>query len=159
MDVKPKIRIACFIDGFNLYHAINNIGRNELKWLDLWKLMECFVNPHIHEIIAVYYFSAFAEWLPDAFARHRAYVAALEQRGVKPVMGRFKRKDMSCKGCGRTWIAHEEKESDVNIAIWMVREAFNSNYDEAFLVSQDSDLAPALGFRYGLSPAKHNEYD
>jgi len=59
-------------------------------------------------------------------------------------MGRFKKKQRSCRACGRTWIGHEEKESDVNIAVWMVREAFRSNYDELFLISQDSDLVPAL---------------
>lgn len=140
----PKIRVACFIDGFNLYHAIDNLGRNELKWVNLWQLMECFVNPTAQEIIAVYYFSAFAEWLGEPVKRHKVYVRALDHYGVTPVMGRFKEKRLACVKCGQSWIGHEEKQSDVNIAVWMLREAFRGNYDEAFLVSQDSDLVPGL---------------
>jgi uncharacterized LabA/DUF88 family protein len=59
-------------------------------------------------------------------------------------MGRFKEKTAYCSKCHHKWIGHEEKQSDVNIALWMFREAYRSSYDEAFLVSQDSDLAPAL---------------
>ena len=147
VNLQPsKIRVACFIDGFNLYHAITKLGRNELKWVNLRQLMEQFIDPNSHEIVAVYYFSAFAYWLPGATKRHQAYIDALRFYGVTPVMGRFKEKELSCKRCGRAWIAHEEKQSDVNIAVWMVREAYRDNYDEAFLVSQDSDLVPALEF-------------
>jgi uncharacterized LabA/DUF88 family protein len=145
MDVK-MIRVACFIDGFNLYHAVHDLRRNELKWLNLRKLMEHFIDPKIHEIVAIYYFSAFAEWLPAEVRRHKAYVEALKYFGVTPVMGRFKEKELSCNRCDHAWTGHEEKQSDVNIAIWMVREAFRNMYDETFLVTQDSDLAPVLEF-------------
>jgi hypothetical protein len=45
LTLVKKARVACFIDGFNLFHAIKNLGRNELKWVNLWKLMECFIDP------------------------------------------------------------------------------------------------------------------
>jgi len=57
MDVNPdqsKIRVACFVDGFNLYHAIDEMDREELKWVNLWKLMESFIDPTIHQIVGVY---------------------------------------------------------------------------------------------------------
>lgn len=133
------------MDGFNLYHAVNDLKRNELKWVDLRKLMECFIDPKVHKISDVYYFSAFAEWLTEPAKRHKIYVNALKSRGITPVLGRFKDKDLGCSKCGHRWVGHEEKQSDVNLAIWMVREAYRSNYDEAFLVSQDSDLAPVIG--------------
>jgi uncharacterized LabA/DUF88 family protein len=141
-----RTRVACFIDGFNLFHAIKNLGRNELKWVNLWKLMECFADPKVHKIVAVYYFSAYATWIKEAFEIHQAYVAALECCGVRAVFGKFKEKQLSCFDCHREWLGHEEKQSDVNIAIWMIREAFRNNYDEAFLVTQDSDLVPAVEF-------------
>lgn len=139
-----KIRVACFIDGFNLYHAICELNRDELKWVNLRALMEQFIDRSKQEIVAVYYFSAFAYWLPAQRARHESYVLALRHYGVTPVMGQFKEKPGQCLKCGCRWTAHEEKQSDVNIALWMFREAYRSSYDEAFLVSQDSDLKPAL---------------
>ncbi len=59
-------------------------------------------------------------------------------------MGHFKEKDRECKNCHRRWIAHEEKETDVNIALWLLREAYKDNFDEAFILSRDSDLTPAI---------------
>ena len=61
-----------------------------------------------------------------------------------PVMGRFKDKPVTCRSCGNHWNSPEEKQTDVNLALWLVREAFRSKYDEAFLVTQDSDLVPAV---------------
>jgi uncharacterized LabA/DUF88 family protein len=141
-----KIRVSCFIDGFNLYHAIDNLGQNHLKWVNLRKLMECYIDPNIHDLTSVYYFSAYADWLEDQNRRHKAYTKALQLSGVTPIMGSFKRKSMKCFSCNHEWIGHEEKQTDVNIALWMIREAIHGSYDQLFLVSRDSDLAPALEF-------------
>ena len=90
------------------------------------------------------YFSAHATWLPDPYRRHRAYVAALRATGVECVMGYFKEKDRGCKACGATWVAHEEKETDVNIGLYMLDAAYQNEYDRALLISADSDLVPVL---------------
>jgi uncharacterized LabA/DUF88 family protein len=147
-------RVACFIDGFNLYHAIDNLGRPHLKWLDLRQLMSVFTDPARHEVTAVFYFSAFATWRPAPYERHRAYVAALRATGVTPVMGHFKIKDRKCPDCGHEWEGHEEKETDVNAALWLLDEAYRDNYDDAFIVSRDSDLAPAVRMVRARFPAK-----
>lgn len=133
-------RITCFIDGFNLYHAIAELGEPRLKWLDLWRLMERYAAQPYQKVTAVYYFSAFAKWIPDAYKRHRIYVRALQSTGVEPVMGVFKTKDRSCNSCGYQWTGHEEKETDVNIGLYMLNEAYKGTFDHAFLVSNDSDL-------------------
>jgi len=59
-------------------------------------------------------------------------------------MGKFKRRKKSCFNCGHSWLHHEEKETDVNIALHLVRGAFLDTYDCALLVSGDSDLVPAV---------------
>lgn len=148
MIVKPnsegRIRVACFVDGFNLYHAISDLRRPELKWVSLRSLMGCFLDPARHELGNIFYFSAFVHWNTGKQARHQAYVNALKAEGVIPVMGRFKDKPVTCRSCGNHWNSPEEKQTDVNLALWLVREAFRSKYDEAFLVTQDSDLVPAV---------------
>ena len=137
-------RVACFIDGFNLYHAINDLGQEHYKWVNLRKLLEFFIDRKSHYMVSIFYFSAFASWLPGLYARHRQYVKALRAKGVVPVMGRFKTKILNCRKCRCEWPAHEEKESDVNIALWMLDRAYRDEFDRACLVSSDSDLVPAV---------------
>lgn len=147
-------RVCAYIDGFNLYHAIDDLRDHRLKWLDLHSLMQVFTDPKVHEIRAVNYFSAYADWLQGAKKRHKAYVTALESVGVTAVMGNFKPKDRTCKSCKVTWTGHEEKETDVNIALSLLDDAYNDKYDVAFLVSRDSDLVPALKLVRARFPKK-----
>jgi hypothetical protein len=39
------MRVATFIDGFNLYHAIRGLRNNRLKWCDVRALVEMFLHP------------------------------------------------------------------------------------------------------------------
>ena len=144
MTVNQVDRVAAFIDGFNLYHSIHDLQHNHLKWVNLWKLSECFVKKNSQNLIDVYYFSAYADWMPDKTLRHRAYVKALISAGVTPVMASFKKKDRKCRECGHMWKGHEEKETDVNIAVAMLNGAHHNEYDHAYLVSRDSDLTPVV---------------
>jgi uncharacterized LabA/DUF88 family protein len=143
-SLKPK-RVIAFIDGYNLYHAIDDAGRHDLKWLNLWELSEALIrNDRRAELVEVLYFSAFATWKPEQYARHRHYVAALKSAGVKIILGNFKRKPRKCNRCLNEWTAHEEKESDVNIAIHLLDKAQRDEYDEALLLTADTDLTPAI---------------
>jgi len=147
---QEKSRVACLVDGFNLYHAIDDLRDDNgqrmdyLKWLDLWSLASAFITPQTESITSVYYFSAFATWIPDAYRRHRLYTAALEAKGVTLVMGKFKEKHRGCKRCGAAWIAHEEKETDVNFAIHLLNAAHTGAFDRALLVTADSDICPVI---------------
>ena len=39
-----KIRVNAYVDGFNLYHAIDELGHNHLKWVNLRALCEQFLR-------------------------------------------------------------------------------------------------------------------
>ena len=150
--------MACFIDGFNLYHAIDNLRDEQhnqlehLKWLDLRSLASAFLPPSTHEICKVLYYSAYATWRPDAYKRHREYVTALEARGVTAVMGRFKEKNERCNKCAHQWKGHSEKESDVNFALGIVAEAHIGSFDHALIVTADSDQCPTIRLVCKLFP-------
>jgi uncharacterized LabA/DUF88 family protein len=148
------MRVSAFIDGFNLYHAIDDLRRNDLKWIDLRKLMEHFVDPAVGQLNQVYYFSAYCDWDREKQNRHKVYVRALRHHGVEPIMGKFQPHQMQCHGCDREWVTHEEKQSDVNLAISLVREAYRDTYDRALVVSSDSDFAPALRLLSEAFPGK-----
>ncbi len=149
-----KQRVQCYIDGFNLYHAIDNLKRPQLKWFNLKGLMSVFIDQNIHSLKEIYYFSAYADWMPESSRRHRELVAALENNGVTPILGQFKAKDKSCKKCGAQWVGHEEKETDVNIAIHLLKNALLDNFDIAYLVTRDSDMTPAVKMIKDLCPQK-----
>ena len=146
-------RIIAYIDGFNLYHAIHDLKRPSLKWLDLWALANSLSRPG-ESVIEVNYFSAYATWRSDAHRRHIDYVKALEHVGVTCIMGHFKSKTNTCKSCGATWVQHEEKETDVHIASRMVVDACEDRFDRAMLITADSDLAPALNIIKTRFPKK-----
>ena len=118
------------------------------------RLCQVFASTPDHILGTVYYFSAFATWRREAFARHQVFVAALEVVGVTPVMGKFKEKDRSCRRCKSAWKDHEEKETDVNIALYLLRDAYQDLFDRALVISGDSDLSPAIRMLRDLFPHK-----
>ncbi len=137
-------RVAVFIDGFNLYHAIKALRVEHLKWLSLRKLSEEFASAPQFTIDHLFYFSAYATWIPDALIRHRKYIKALKEEGTTVVLGKFKKKDRKCPACHTRWKGHEEKETDVNIALYLLDGAYRNIYDHAIILSADSDLVPAI---------------
>ena len=138
-----KIPTITYIDGFNLYHSIDELGRPELKWLNLWSLAESLIRKN-EELVEVNYFSAYATWLPDAYRRHRQYTKALQAVGVQLVLGQFKDKHLKCRKCGRMYVTKEEKETDVNIALRLVTDGLLDRYERAILITADTDLKPAI---------------
>jgi hypothetical protein len=106
-------RVACYVDGFNLYHAIDDLDKRHLKWLDLRALAQSLCRDG-EQLVKVAYFSAYATWRPDSYARHRTYIAALKNLGIDCHMARFSEQSASCLKCGATWKRHEEKETDVH---------------------------------------------
>ncbi|MHC8507898.1 MAG: NYN domain-containing protein [Rhodospirillales bacterium] len=141
-------RAAFFIDGFNLYHAINNLKKPHLKWLNLWSLGKRLIPQHSEVLVRVAYCSAYPTHIPDKpdkMVRHREYVKALQAAGVECIMGNFKKRPKTeCKSCGHTWQTHEEKESDVNLAVYLLDGAHLNEFDHAYLVTSDSDFAAVV---------------
>lgn len=146
--------ICVYIDGFNLYHALLKFQDDKVKWLDLSALSQRLISPQSEKVQSIFYFSAFAHWLPDKMARHEVYVKALEATGVTCILGHFKNKDRRCKSCGYTWTAHEEKETDVSIGISLLNDAYKQRYEKAYLVTRDSDLMPAVRMVRAEFPTK-----
>ena len=146
-------RVITYIDGFNLYHALHDLKRPAVKWLNLWSVSESLLRAG-EQLIAVKYFSAYATWLPGPYSRHRKYVTALQHVGVEPIMGKFKTKPRRCATCGAKWVGHEEKETDVHIAVQLVSDALSDRFERAIIISADSDLAPAIRLVKQSAPMK-----
>lgn len=146
-------RVAVYIDGFNLYHAIDDLRRPHLKWLDLNALALSLCR-NGESLVKTAYFSAYATWLPDAFHRQRHYVAALKATSVECHMARFSEKIGHCRSCGSSWKAHEEKETDVHFSLTFLEDAMDDRFDRAIIISADSDHVPAVRRVRARFPAK-----
>ncbi len=159
--------VRAYIDGFNLYHAIDDLKQNHLKWVDLQKMISFFVDEHTQQLVKVHYFSAFATWLPESCGRHRQYIKALEARGVDVNMSTFFKKWRKCKhkwdaggaaGQGDftvKFLSHEEKQTDVKLALQLLNHArLEGSCDRIILVTGDSDIAPAVKMVRGYFPDK-----
>ncbi len=138
-------RVAFFIDGFNLYHSLKD-NAPECRWLNLRKLCEHYINPEKESIVSIFYFSAIATWQPnqEKVQKHMKYIERLRRENIIPILGKFKEKDIHCKVCGSNFKSHEEKRTDVNVALKIVSEAVLNNYDTGILVSGDTDMIPAI---------------
>lgn len=163
-----KKRVIAFVDGFNLYHALDasvEQGRNEngtrkyhkpyarYKWLDLQKICQCFLTQN-EELSAVYYFTALTTWSEEKMRRHGLYIHALESLGIHTIYGAFKEKDVFCTHCKKVFVKREEKRTDVNIAIHVQGLAQKNMYDRALLLTGDSDLIPAVEWVRKQHPEK-----
>ena len=137
-------RAIFFVDGFNLYHAIAGVkSLRKYKWLDLHKLCSSFLSSR-EKLVKILYFTAYYPGTPERRLKHQTYIRAIEVPGVETIYGEFKRKDKYCDHCGRSFPGFEEKQTDVNIAIELFRQAVTNTYDTAIIISGDSDLIPAI---------------
>lgn len=134
-----------YIDGFNLYYGL--LKNTKYKWLDLEK---CFTSlRQDDQIQKIKYFTA--RVMGASSLNQNVYLDAISLSPlVEITYGLFKRKQINCKvsQClathNKSFVTYEEKGTDVNIAISMLNDAYQSKCERIILVSADSDLAPAL---------------
>lgn len=143
MSPRKPYRATCYIDGFNLYHAIDALGQPEQKRVNLCALTTSLLREH--EVLSgVEYFSANATWRPPGYRRHQLYTTTLEGAGVTLNLAHFKERDMRCRNCGHTWVFRKEKETDVRLALCILKDAFADRFGRAIIMSADSDLVPVV---------------
>lgn len=135
-----------FIDGNNFESAVNSLYKRETR-LDYLKLANYIAKKLDGSLQRLYYYTAkgnrdkekakstqnFANYLNTKIPRCIAKVGFLQFKGT----------DKSGNDI------YEEKGTDVNIAVDMVSLAFQNAYDEAVLLSADTDYEPAINIVRG----------
>ncbi len=149
-----KNRVIVFIDGFNLYHSLDeNPAFHRYKWLNLTSLASHFINQR--ELLQdLYYFTSICTWDQSKANRHRRYIKVLKDAGINVIYGAFKIKDKECRICHGIFKTPEEKITDVNIALYLFKLAYLDEYDTALLISGDTDLVTALKIIKDTFPMK-----
>jgi uncharacterized LabA/DUF88 family protein len=149
-------RTIVYVDGFNLYYR--SLKGTPYKWLDLLSLCRSMLRP-TNEIVLIRYFTANVSGKrdPGAPLRQQAYLRAL---ATLPQLSIHKGRFLSTtRWAGLAAppnhfvkpVPHvvlvertEEKGSDVNLAAYLLRDAFRGEIDVAAVVSNDTDLVEAI---------------
>ena len=146
------MRTYIYVDGFNFYYG--RLRGTRYKWVDLYALFgNLLVGPH--DIQRINYFTAIvnpsrAGGDPDVRMRQQTYLRALESLpAVKVHLGKFNEYDNRMPKAAPPHqlvrvIKTEEKQSDVNLAVHLVNDAWKDRYDCAVVVSDDTDMAGAM---------------
>jgi hypothetical protein len=146
-------RAAMYVDGFNLYHAIDEMDRSYLKWLDLKQLARV-IAPRSEVIRKVVWCTAFRPQGRGKIQRQQLYYEALKARGVTCLVGHFVTHADGCNACGHTWTVSTEKQSDVNLALAILDDAHENKFDICYLVTTDGDHAATARFLKERFPEK-----
>ncbi|MBE5075008.1 NYN domain-containing protein [Erythrobacteraceae bacterium E2-1 Yellow Sea] len=133
------MRAGIYVDGYNLYHAIEKLGEPWLKWVCLWKLGEKIALKERARLVRAVFCTAVPNHTSDGSKeRHMLYNAALRARGVEVIAGHHVWDDDRKK--------HSEKQSDINVALSLICDAEDDKVDVAILLSADSDQAATARF-------------
>jgi uncharacterized LabA/DUF88 family protein len=146
------LRSNIYVDGFNLYYGA--VKHTPYKWLDIAELCRQ-VLPGI-AINRIRYFTALVKSSPadpQITQRQQFYIRALETLPNLSVhSGHFlesvvmmRRASPQATGSPMVRVVKmEEKGSDVNIATYMLADAFRNDCDQLIVVTNDSDLAEPI---------------
>lgn len=185
------LRTRVYVDGYNLYYG--RLKRTCFKWLDLGALIESILPTILFERggvpatfrlepLAIKYFTAsihrnFAR-ADDSVSSQQSYHAALSNHlgnRLQLIEGYYAanrtrahryEKGKTARDCEKIEIWKlEEKQSDVALAVHLVADALQGQIDHAIVVTNDTDVVPALEFARRCTPlviglivpSRHNE--
>lgn len=157
-------RTIVYIDGFNLYYRALLGSRH--KWLNLVALAQASL-PAASQVTAVNYYTAHVSGRtdPEAPKRQHAYLRALSTLpGLSIHFGKFLTNKKwaglvmpgpNFRPVPRTMTIEpapvvafvwktEEKGSDVNLGVHLVRDAFLGKFEEAAVLTNDTDLCEPI---------------
>ena len=151
------MKTNAYIDGFNLYYACfrHDPHNQRSKWLDLRALCAAILpDDDIHR---VHYFTAMVSetpWNPGAPLRQETYIRALRTSpnlyvhlgNFQPVFRTGTPTTVASMASAspvtiRTW---EERGSDVNLATRLLTDAMDGDFEQALVISNDSDLTEPI---------------
>ncbi len=136
-------RIAVFIDGNNFYFGLRKLfGRNRsLKNFNFEGFAQFLAGKD--KVVAIYYYNALLdkENDPRKYESQKEFFEKLKQiPNFHLVLCKLLKRNIT----GTDKFYYIIKEDDINMAVDMVENACDNNFDVAALVSGDGDFVPAV---------------
>jgi uncharacterized LabA/DUF88 family protein len=151
--------VFVYIDGFNLYHGVSKFSNQSLKWVSIPSLIRAIYNQDKNKNYKIKFFTSRPEHIKyqgdDKLSRHDNYVALQTELGVQIINGNFARRNIKCKKCDNHGLVcpkcneskiygHDEKQTDVNLAINILSDSFVHKPKEIIICSADTDFVPVI---------------
>jgi len=134
-------KVNVYIDGFNFYYGLKSKYWKKYYWLDIVAFYELFMKEG-QILNKVYYCTA----APHDISKKKRQSAFLTANRNNPkfevIYGKFLKKEVRYGGV--TYHTFEEKQTDVNIAVNLIRNVVLNNCQTSIIVSADSDLVPPI---------------
>lgn len=149
------ITTSVYVDGFNLYYrALKSYP--QYRWLNLAKLSQAILPGH--QINRIRYFTALVDQRPNSPEQQYRQLIYLRALRTIPNLsihyGQFKTRSQwrplarpVRDGYNGMVLVRstEEKGTDVNLATYLVMDGYDGEYEQALVISNDSDLALPIG--------------
>lgn len=149
-----KRRTIVYIDGFNLFNALKERKWRSLYWLNIAAFAGLLMSD-VQVLVGVKYFTSRVVTDPQEQKRQNTYLDAVQTlRNVEIQYGKFTSDQWQCFRCHKIYPIYHEKQTDVNIATALLIDAQEDNFDDALLVTADSDLVGPVGHITKSYPAK-----
>lgn len=143
---RSRCRANFYVDGFNFYAGICDLKDKTLLWLDVARFARMCLHHPYEKLHKIKYFTAPPIGDAAQTNRHNMFMRLLKSLDtpVEIFDGKFKRIDVHCKICKLDFKRIVEKRTDVALGVQLVRDAYESDYDVAYIISGDTDLFPAI---------------
>ncbi len=139
-----------YIDGFNLYYGA--IKKTPFRWLNVAQMCRLLLPKDT--INKIKYFTARVSARPsdlDQPIRQQTYFRALQTiPNLEIIEGRFLAKEVTMPVAKSSPLRYErvikteEKGSDVNLAVHLLNDAHNKDFELAVMITNDSDLVEPM---------------
>ena len=144
-----KERTNVYVDGFNFYFGIKSKKWRKYYWLDVVSFFEMFMKDN-QELQNVFYFTAVPKDKGKKDRQDLFFSANKTNPKFILIFGKYIEKKVYFGG--KQYRTYEEKQTDVNIAVELIRNVVQDKCDTSIIVSGDSDLLPPLHLMRELSP-------
>ena len=136
-------RLAVFIDGNNFYFGLRKLYGKEksLKNFDFEKFSRFLAEKE--KIVAIYYYNALLdrEHNPEKYESQKEFFERLRQiPNFHLILCKLLKRNIT----GTDKFYYIIKEDDIHMAVDIVENACDDNFDMAILVSGDGDFVPAV---------------
>lgn len=158
MNEQKKIRVVAYIDGFNFYHSIAHNLPQKYKWMDYKAVVSKFLAEN-EEVTDIFLFTALPKWDTLKIQRHNTFMSVMVANWIRIINGNYTSVIKNFSASKHPVIdpvnaivspqrfkysTFEEKQTDVNIALYILEWAMMDYYDKALIFSGDSDIAPSI---------------
>lgn len=151
-------RVIIFIDGSNFYHSVKDTfsvhDNVDMGYEGFKKVIDYLRKDRL--LVATYYYNAPLDrsYNQEIYSKQQKFFSDLRKiPGFKVILCRLRKmKDDSGN------YKYAVKGDDINLAVDMVRLAYENAYDTAIVVSGDGDFVPAIKVVQKLGKRAENAY-